>query len=397
VTVVPVKAHVELGGSTAKRWMACPGSVRLSRGQPNYETEHSRLGTAAHALAELSLRNLTDPDVWLGEEIEGVVVDGDMVDAVNVYTKYCRSLMEPGTQWWVELPVTLAPLNPPAEMRGTADFPIYKPHLRELEIVDYKNGSGVVVEAKDNEQLLYYAIGVILALGPGYDIDTVKMTIVQPRAPHAEGVVRSASMDYNDVLAFAGKLLSAAHATLQPDAPLHPGSHCRFCPASAICPAQRDHAQALAQVAFEAMPLDVPPAPESLPPEVLGDILSKLHILEEWAASVRAHAAHELEQGREVPGMKLVEGKKGNRQWADPAKAEKWMWDEKGLKPEQMYERKLKSPAQIEKIVGKKELPAELVEQRPGRPVMVRDTDARPALQLHAGDSFLALPSGEEK
>jgi hypothetical protein len=392
-----LKTHVELGGSTAKRWMSCPGSVRMSRGRPNYATDHSKAGTAAHAVGELSLRNNLDPEGFDGTTVEGVLVDADMVAAVKVYVDYCRELMqEPGAEWWIEKRVSLAALNPPDDMEGTTDFGIYKPQLRELEIVDFKNGSGVVVEAVDNPQLIYYAIGLILALGAGYQIDTVKMTIVQPRAPHHEGVVRSATMDYNDVLAFAGELLNAARMTQAPDAPLIPGSHCRFCPASAVCPAQADHAQALAQTAFVDLPVSAPPAPETLPPEILGEILTGIPVLKDWIAAVEAHAARELEAGNPVPGRKLVEGKKGNRRWKDPKEVEDWYLRNIGGSEDELYVRTLKSPAQVEKLVGKKNLPAELVEQPAGRPIMVADDDPRPALELSPGQTFLALPSGEE-
>jgi hypothetical protein len=403
VTQVPEKVHVELGASSSHRWIECPGSVQLSRGLPNYETEHARNGTAAHAVGELCLRNGTEPATYVGLTIEGVEITEEMAEAVSVYTDYCRSLMqEPGAKWWIEQRVTLAKLNPPAPMLGTSDFPIYKPALKELEVVDYKNGSGVLVDARNNPQLKYYAIGSILALGPGYDIETVKVTIVQPNAAHPEGVVRSETMDYHELLAFSGELLNAARATLQPDAPLHPGSHCRFCPASAICPAQREQAQALAQVAFSDMPLDVPPAPEVLPPEVFADILGKLHILEDWAAAMRAHALRELEAGRPVPGFKLV-AKNANRRWTSEKAVEEYL-TEQGYSSEEISESKLKSPAKIEALLNggkatkrkdRVQLPAELVEKPDIGHTLAPDHDARPALQLHPGDGFAALPSGE--
>lgn len=394
-TNLPEKLHAELGASVASRWMACPGSVRMSRGIPNVDNVHSRAGTAAHAVGERCVRKLVDPDFFEETTVEGVLVDRDMVEAVRVYVNYCVALTkEPGATVWVEKQFSLAQLNPPGPMFGTADFAVYKPALRELEIVDYKNGSGVVVEVKGNKQLRYYALGAVLAIGPGFDIETVKMTIVQPRAAHPDGVVRSESISYVDLLAFSGELLEAARATLQPDAPLHPGSHCRFCPASAVCPAQRDQAQALAQITFADLPAAGPPAPETLPPEVLADMLSKLHILEDWAASLRQHAQQELESGRPLPGFKLVEGRKGNRKWEDEAETAKWL-EERGYGEEETHTKALKSPAQIEKLVGKKNLPADLTTRTDGKPTLAPAHDPRPALVLAPGQVFDALPSGE--
>lgn len=394
-TNLPEKLHSELGASVASRWMACPGSVRMARGMPNFETDHSRAGTAAHAVAEVCVRKSADPGLFEDTTQEGVLVDADMVAAVRVFVDYCTPLKnERGATWWVEKQFSLAPLNPPAPMFGTADFAVYKPALRELEIVDYKNGSGVVVEVKGNKQLRYYALGAVLAIGPGYDIETVKMTIVQPRAAHPDGVVRSESISYTDLLAFSGDLLEAARATLAPDAPLSPGSHCRFCPASAVCPAQREQAQQLAQVAFADLPASAPPAPEAMTPEVLGEILSQLHILEDWAAAVRQHAQRELESGRVIPGFKLVEGRKGNRKWDDETATARWL-EERGYGEDETHTKELKSPAQIEKLVGKKNLPADLTKRSDGRPTMVPLHDPRPVLELSPGQVFEALPAGE--
>ena len=392
---VPEKIHAELGASVAGRWMECPGSVRLSRGQPSYESVHSRAGTAAHAVAELCLRKGTDPTTYIGMSIEGVEVDEDMAEAVTVFVDYCRGLMQDPQwdSWWVEHRFSLAELNPPAPMFGTADFGHYNKGTRQLEIVDYKNGSGVVVEVKGNKQLRYYALGAALSMGKGLAIDTIKMTIVQPRAAHPEGVVRSDIISYVDLLAFAGDLMNAARATLDPDAPLSAGSHCRFCPASPICPAQRDMVQLTAQTTFAAMPLDVPPAPESMPIEVVADILTKLPVLEQWAKDVRQHVLKKLEAGEEVPGFKLVEKRK-TRRWTSEAATEGFL-QEKGWGPADIFKQELKSPAQIEKLVGKKNLPAGLVESTSSGYTLATDADKRPAVSLNPGDAFIALTAGE--
>ena len=395
MTNVPEKVHAELGASVAGRWMACPGSVRLSRGQPTYETEHSRAGTAAHAVAELCLRKGTDPTMYVGTSVEGVEVDEEMAEAVKVFVDYCRSLLEDlqWSSWWIEHRFSLAELNPPAPMFGTADFVHYDKGSRQLEVVDYKNGSGVVVEVKGNKQLRYYALGAALTLGKDLPIETVKITIVQPRAAHPDGVVRSEIISYVDLLAFAGELMDAARATLDPAAPLVAGSHCRFCPASPICPAQRDMVQLTAQATFEAMPLDVPPAPESMPIEVVADILSKLPTLEQWAKDVRQYVQKKLEAGEEVPGFKLVEKRK-TRRWVSERDAETFLAGA-GWGPADIFKQELKSPAQIEKLVGKKNLPAGLVESTSSGYTLATDADKRPAVTLHPGDAFEALPAGE--
>jgi hypothetical protein len=378
--------------------MACPGSVNLSRGQPNFETEHSRAGTAAHHVAERCLKKGLEPDQFIGMEFEGIEVDEEMAEAVKVFVDYCWSLHKGEHQFWVETKFSLAPLNPPGPMFGTSDFITYVPDTKTLHVVDYKNGSGVVVEAIGNKQLRYYGLGAVMAVGAGLEIEEVQLTIVQPRAYHQRGVVRHDHISYVDLLDFADELLAAAKLTLEPDAPLNAGPHCRFCPAAGICPAQRDMVQLMAQTAFELMPVDQPPKPETLPPEILADIVKKLPILEEWAKNVRAHAQRALETGDLTPeqlGQKLVD-KRPTRKWAAPTQTEQWL-REKGYADEEIFTQKLKSPKQIETLMGKDKtsIPKGSIVKESSGHTMVPLSDKREAVSLAAQDVFEALPAGE--
>jgi hypothetical protein len=395
------RAHSELGASISHRWIACPGSVALSREQPVYDNVHAQHGRVAHSIGETCLRFGAEPESTLGDVIDGVEVTEEMVEAVKVFVDYCRSIApavfgpNPGYRVWIEHQFNLAELQPPADMFGTADFIAYNPELKQLEVVDYKHGSGVVVEVTNNPQLRYYALGAALSVGKELEIDTVKITIVQPRATHPDGVVRSETLSYFELFEFAGSLLDAARATQAPDAPLNPGSHCRFCPALAVCPAKRKEVQAIAQTSFSVMPADRPPEPETLPDEVLDDIGSKLHILDDWSIAAKREIERRLLAGRELPSHKLVE-KRPTRRWIDEEKVVAFL-EEKKLFPEEIYVQKLKSPAQIEKLVGKKELPAEFVEKKSSGYKLVPASDPHPALPSSAALAFPALPPGTEE
>jgi len=400
---VPEKIHAELGASVASRWMACPGSIRLSREVPvPASTSYAEEGTRAHALAELCLTKHVNPDIYEGMELEGGVVGEDMVEHVRVFVDYCSVLQGGGNTTWVEKKFNLAPLNPPGPMFGTADFVAYDPFERTLHVVDLKYGQGVVVEAKGNKQLRYYALGAALSLGSEYPIDNVVMTIVQPRALHTDGPIRSDEATHIELIEFAAELMDAARKTLEPDAPLVAGSHCRFCPASGVCPAQRDRALAVAQSEFDIVEAEfTPPAPETIPPEMFAEMLGKLHILEDWASAMRATALARLERGEEVPGFKLVQ-KRPTRQWTDPDAVEQILKSEKYDDDEIYKPRDLKSVAQIEKLVGKKAFAASPLA---GAVVKVSSgvniapaTDPRPAVNiLTVGEEFgLLLPAPEE-
>jgi hypothetical protein len=378
--------------------MACPGSVQLSRGIPNTSSVFAQEGTAAHALAELCLRKRMDPEFYVGITVEGVTVTDEMAEHVGVYVDHCHTLLQNiDVIGEIEKKFTLAALHPPGPMFGTADFVAYDTQNRLLHVVDLKYGQGVVVEAKGNKQLRYYALGAALAI-TSLPIDTVVMTIVQPRALHPDGLVRSETITYAELIDFSAELIAAAKATTVADAPLNPGPHCRFCPASGICPAQRDHAQDLAQVEFSAMPLDVPPDPTTLPPEVFADILGKLHILEDWATAVRAVAYAKLERGEDVPGFKLV-AKRATRKWKDADTAIQSITSEGVWSEDDLVVYKMKSPAQVEKIIGKKNLDGDLVEKVSSGYNMVPAHHPGQAVLLTAGSEFfpLALPSGEDE
>lgn len=389
---VPEKFHSELGASIAGRWMACPGSVRLARALPPGGTsEYAQEGTRAHALAELSLRRKVDPHTFVGTTLEGGDVTEEMAEAVKVYTDYCRALWTSRTLWWAERRFNLSTLNPVGPMYGTADFVALDTVRNTLHVVDLKFGQGVVVEAANNPQLKYYALGAALSMEKGTSFDTVEMTIVQPRALHSDGPIRTETISLEELLGFAGDLLQAAKATTEPDAPLNPGRHCRFCPASGVCPAQQARAESVAMVEFAEMPAAKPQDPATLTPVQLGNLLALLPQVEEWAASVRAHAFAKLERGETVPGMKLV-AKRANRSWIDEDKASQYLQNVLNIGEDDLLVSKLKSPAQIEKITKKSRFPDELTQKVSSGFNMVPEHDPRPAVSLTAGSEFAALP-----
>jgi hypothetical protein len=400
------KIHAELGASVASRWMACPGSIRLSREVPRQgSSSFAEEGTRAHALAELCLTKGVDPDIYVGVEIEGVVVEEEMAEYVKVFIDHCRNLQHEMPDWWVERKFTLAKLTPPAPMFGTADFVAYDKVDRTLYVVDLKYGQGVLVEAKGNKQLRYYGLGAMLSLDPAtHPVDRVVMTIVQPRMLHTDGVIRSDEMDALEAIEFAADLMASARAAQEPDAPLNAGSHCRFCPASGICPAQRTKALAVAQQEFEIVTAQeefTPPAPETIPIEQLVTMVEKFHVLEAWMSASRQVIQSKLERGEEVPGFKLV-AKRAMRKWGDASGAAQYLQSE-SYNEEEIYEpRELKSVAQIEKLVGKKDfaqspLAGVVVKVSSGHK-MVPASDPAPAIQmLTPAEEFARLLPGESE
>jgi hypothetical protein len=394
--------HAELGASAAERWMNCSGSIALSRGLPDSSSEYARMGTAAHKLAEMSLSKRVSPDTWIGTTIDEFVVDEDMAEAVDVFVREVLGTVgrEEGAALHIEQKFSLGVLNPPGAMFGTADGVVVLPKMRRLVVLDYKHGQGVRVEVVGNPQLRYYGLGALLQLEREHPelcgaIDDIEIVVVQPRAPHLDGIIRREVVSYFDLMDFTQELLGRARAAVEPDAPRVPGSWCRFCRAAGVCPEQKDQAMALVQTELGAMPVDVPPKPETLPVEVLVHILDNADILEDWLRGVRQHVQGMLERGVAVPGWKIVPTR-ATRRWLDEEAVVDWL-EAQGLTPDDYQQVKLKSPAQVEKVLKKVKVPKEeltpFYDKSSSGYTIAPQADARQGIECaDVATEFAALP-----
>jgi len=183
----------------------------------------------------------------------------------------------------------------------------------------------------------------------------------------------------------SSRLIKAAQ---EPDAPRKAGDHCRWCKAGPTCPARRALVLDTAQTDFDAVDGELisPPKPADLSQDDLARILRAADILDAWLKEVRSYAQREAQHGRPPTGFKLVEGRRGARAWAD----EKVVSDICDLEGVDAYTRKLKTPPQLEKEIGKARFAnlAGYVVQPSGRPELVPETDKRPALTCSAEADF---------
>lgn len=390
------KAHADLGASNAHRWMNCGGSLRLTRDIPQTTSVYAAEGTAAHTLVNRALTENLPASTWLGEEINGFEVNEEMAEAAQMFVDVVRvqESLDPAAIVRYEQRFSLASLNPPDDMYGTADAIVIQPTMRTLVVPDFKYGKGVFVDAHENEQLMYYGLGALLDVELDRSMrgafDQVRLIIVQPRAfSGTEGPIREVVVSYEELVGFATTLLRLAREAMKPDAPLVPGAWCQFCRAAGVCPALKAHAVAVAQVEFEDMPAQLPPAPEKLTDAQLVMVLNKADIIEDWLKDVRAYVIAKLERGEPVPGYKLV-AKKANRKWIAPDLVLEWA-KANGLNPKElMTEPELESPAQVEKILkgtGIK-LDATLYEKKSSGLTLAPEKDPRPAAVLGPAADF---------
>lgn len=381
--------HSELAPSAAKRWMSCPGCIRLSKGIEEVPSVYAEEGTAAHLVAQHCLvagcntSELADGVKSFPQHTE--YVTQEMFDHVQVYLDLLRAEAGEGKIIKIETRYDLSWVVP--EMEGTCDASIGE-YMGLLRVYDLKYGQGVSVEPEYNPQQMLYALGAIGVDNPN-EYEEVELVIVQPRAYHPDGPVRRWRTSVTDLLAWAVEIKRFAEQTKLPDAPLFAGDHCQFCRAMAVCPEIVEEAARSAMVEFN--PADPAPvidltAPESLNMEQIAKVMSFTKILSTWAKEVEAYAKHRMESGVLLPGYKLVRGK-ANRKWKDVAQTEAFL---KAYGDDAYTEPKLKSPAQVEKLIGmdKKAL-APFWEKPKAGSVIAPEGDKRKVIQPSAQDDFL--------
>ena len=266
--------HSRLGASSAERWCNCPRSVALSAGIPEKESAAAYRGSAMHALVDRCVTTATPADFWKGKHLAewpNYTFKADDCDAVQVSIDFIDGLRNrPGVSWGIEQRFALADFD--AELFGTNDLWAYDPGTQTLFTGDHKFGFGEV-DAADNKQLKFYALGAMLALES--PIASVETYIIQPADGH--NPIKRAVYEPMDLIEFGGYLAERAEATRQTDAPLCAGAWCKFCKAAPACPALAAAAQAVAGADFaDTMQPDEPPLLSSAE---LGDRLARVEVL----------------------------------------------------------------------------------------------------------------------
>lgn len=398
MTAHSTRSHARLAPSAAYRWSVCPGSVRLSKDVPNKSSVFADEGTAAHTLVEVCLSQKLDAADFAGghvniktgkvhrEEGEGdgiFEITDEMVDAVQLYVDTVRGLVDDGDE--VEFEAKLDLRHIPGMDFGTGDTIIYKPKAREIIVPDFKYGRGVPVEAKGNSQLRAYMLGAVRRYH-NCGIDTVRGIIVQPRCPHREGPVREEVLDVLDVLEFRMDLEEAALATMEDDAPLVPGDHCKFCPAAPFCPALKQRALEVASMEFS----DEPPPVGEMTGEEIAAVFRQAEVVEGWVKRVKERAHQMALDGDPPTGFKLV-ASRATRKWKDEHQAIASLTMVSGLAEEDLYAPpKMLSPAGVAKLLGakRKNEIADLVVAKSSGTILVSEDDPRPVAKALAEEEF---------
>ena len=370
-----------LSPSSAARWIHCPPSAKINAEAGSRDTVFTREGTLAHALAELKARKqfmtglgpkkyqaahvkLEADELWQAE------MDGHTDRYLEVLKDLYAEFPEP-PHVAVEQRVDFSEWVPGGF--GTADCVMVGGGT--LHVIDFKYGKGVPVSAEVNPQMMLYALGALRAYDLIYDLDTVVMTIIQPRLS-ADPDTWETTVD--DLTAWAADVVKPAAAlAAKGEGEFAEGEWCRFCAIRATC-----RARAAAQTALEDFGYQLPP---TLSDAEVGRALEVGKRLSKWLSDLEDYALAACLDGREIPGWKAVAGR-SVRAWTDQdaafaaARAS-------GVPEEMLYERKPVTLAGLEKLMGKKpfaEALADYVVTPPGKPTLAAADDRRPAVTNRA-------------
>ena len=376
---MPPEKHAKLSASSAHRWMNCNPSANLEREFADKTSEAAAEGSAAHALCEhklrkaLKMRSVRPVSKYDSDEME-MYTDSYVefvLEQIEVAKQHCTDpfvLIEQRLDFSCYVP----------DGFGTGDCLIVADKL--LHIIDFKYGLGVLVDAAENPQMMLYALGALQLFDALYDIDTISMSIFQPRREN----VSTWTITVAELKEWAEKILRPkAELAFKGEGEFNPGPWCTFCKAAVKCRASAEEKLALAQYEFAKPPL--------LTDEEIEDILSRLDDLTKWANEIAAYAQDAaINHGKQWNGFKLVEGR-SVRKYSDEAAV---VAAATAAGYRDIYKKSLISITEMEKLMGKKtftEVLGGLVIKPQGKPTLVPASDKRPAIHTGANLDFTEI------
>lgn len=363
--------HSVFSFSGSHRWFhnACPASIRKSRGKPNTTNDAAELGTAAHELREFCLKMGVSPHECLGQTYGKFVVDQNMADAVDIDVNYNKRLtLEYGVKPLLEQRVTMSSLGR-TDVFGTADTTFIVPHKRILHSLDYKHGFGVV-DVNDNTQLIGYAIATLDTFDCWEQVNTVKITIIQPRANHIDGPIRTVEYTVNEMWNWCNRYARSIQLAEDPSTPPVAGKHCTYCLAQATCRARMERTLNFAYHDHND---------SDIPITMLEAMYREKRAIESHLQAIEDELNRQARNGQNFEGYKMVMSRPRARVDDEPglradARAA-------GVNLDRLYSTTLKSESSAKKVLPPELVAKYYVTPEPS-PILVSMDDKRPAIRI---------------
>lgn len=379
-----MSAHALLSPSSAHRWLNCTAAPRLEEGIEDKGSDFAAEGTLAHAFCAQKLKYFlglsTDAE---DDEIADLYADyhsGEMDEYTDTYVaivlaKYAEAKERTAdAQLLVETRLSFGNYIPDAY--GTADAIIIADGT--MEVIDFKYGKGVKVSAVDNPQMMIYALGAYDKFSFDYNIERVKMTIVQPRIDN----LSEDEVSVADLTQWTDEVLRPkARQAYAGDGPQVPGSWCQFCKVKSQCRALVNRCQEVSKIDPKLISAE----------ELARDVLPILPTVKTWLAGVEDYALAQALSGVTLPGYKVVEGR-SVRKIVDQSGAAAALLNAGYSSEEISKPYELRSITDLEKLTGKKqfaELCGAYIDKPTGKPTLVPESDKRQA--INPADDFVGI------
>jgi len=375
--------HALLSASGADRWMNCPPSARLEEMIDEKSSVYAKEGTFAHSLAEQKLLNYigeiskAEFNKRLNELKRSEFYSKELEDYVDVYVDFAIEKINGHKAGIVFVEKTVDYNWICREGFGTCDLLILDGDV--IEIIDFKFGKGLKIDAKNNSQLKLYALGAIDNFNFIFEAKKVKMTIVQPRLDN----ISSEEIEVEELINWGEvEVKPLADLAYAGEGNFKPGSYCRWCRAKATCRARAEESTKMVRLDFRPPPL--------LTDEEIVEVLNRINELKKWADDVEIYAFNKaVNEGKEWPGFKLVEGR-SNRRYSDEDKVAKALLAA-GYSEDRIFSKALLSLTKLEKEIGKDKFEGtlgDLIERPPGKLKLVPEEDKRLAVRNGAEIDF---------
>lgn len=379
-----MKQHAILSASGAHRWLECTPSARLEEEMNDQTSIYAKEGTFMHELSELHLKfylkmiTKAEYNKKLKQMKKNEFYTEEIEKAIQAYVDIViEKINEAGADSMIllEEQVDFSPWVP--DGFGTGDVLIITD--KSIEVIDLKGGKGIKIDAKDNPQMRLYALGAINGFGILYDFEKVSMTIVQPRLDN----ISTDELFLEELLKWADEVVKPkAEMAYRGEGEYKASDGCRFCKAKAVCRTRAEENIKLACLDFKKPPL--------LTDEEIVEVLLTVKDLQKWAKDVEEYAFMKaINEGKEWPGMKLVEGRRSRRYSSEENVAKLLL--EAGYEEEKIFSKSLLSLTSLEKELGKKEFDeilGSLIEIPPGKVQLVPESDKRPEVKNSAVIDF---------
>ena len=378
--------HAFLSPSASHRWLNCTPAPHLEYGVEDKGSDFALEGTLAHAYCARRLKEMLElpheeEDAEIAE-LHDRFYAKEMDEYVDYYvTTVWQKYLEASdktrdAKLLVEVRLDFSKYIP--ESFGTSDAVIIADGM--MEVIDFKYGKGVKVDAKDNPQMQIYALGAYEAFSDEYRIESVRMTIVQPRIDN----VSVADISIKNLVAWGIRILRPrAYMAYRGEGEQVPGEWCQFCKVKPRCKAIATKSMEIVR-RFDDKDLLTKEDMEN-------EILPALPVVRTWLDGIEKYALDQALSGVDYEGYKVVAGRSIRR--ITDAEAVSDVLSRNGYSTELFLKpRELRTIIDLEKLIGRSkfsELCGEYIDKPQGKPTLVPVTDKRPP--FNPADDFAGI------